>query len=68
MAVGGNTMKIAICDDDLVLNKKLHQFIFVKSYSKIEIILNGGQTIPLSRLRFKEFTAFFREFVKRTAR
>ena len=41
---------------------------FVKSYSKIEIILNGGQTIPLSRLRFKEFTAFFREFVKRTAR
>lgn len=41
---------------------------FVKLYSKIEIILNGGQTIPLSRLRFKEFTAFFREFVKRTAR
>lgn len=41
---------------------------FVKSYSKIEIIPNGGQTIPLSRLRFKEFTAFFREFVKRTAR
>ena len=22
MAVGGNTMKIAICDDDLVLNRK----------------------------------------------
>ena len=36
MAVGGNTMKIAICDDDLVLNRKLHQFIF-ETYHDIDL-------------------------------
>lgn len=36
MVVGGNTMKIAICDDDLVLNKKLHQFIF-ETYHDINL-------------------------------
>lgn len=41
---------------------------FVKSYSKMDVTLNGGVVLPLSRLRFKNFTAYFREFVKRTAR
>ena len=36
MAAGGNTMKIAICDDDLVLNRKLHQFIF-ETYHDIDL-------------------------------
>lgn len=29
-------MKIAICDDDLVLNRKLHQFIF-ETYHDIDL-------------------------------
>ena len=41
---------------------------FVKSYSKTDVTLNGGLVLPLSRLRFKDFTIYFREFVKRTAR
>lgn len=41
---------------------------FVKSYTKMDVTLSGGVILPLSRLRFKDFTTFFREFVKRTAR
>ena len=41
---------------------------FVKSYSKIDVTLSGGLVLPLSRLRFKDFTTYFREYVKRTAR
>lgn len=41
---------------------------FVKSYTKVDVTLSGGIILPLSRLRFKDFTTFFREFVKRTAR
>ena len=48
-------MKIAICDDDLVLNRKLHQFIF-ETYHDIDLRIDeyrsGEEFLQIQQVRY----------------
>lgn len=51
----------------LVHRSYLVNLRFVKGFDKQEILLADDKTLPLSRLRFKDFSQKFHDFIRRTA-